>query len=54
MTKIAGGHLENIQCPECQRIQAAEVMHTPPHWTYVHHCTGCGYTIMESEWYKID
>lgn len=54
MTKIKGGHLENILCPDCNSKQDAEVMHTLPFWTYVHHCSDCGYTIMESEWNKIE
>lgn len=50
MKKFGGGHLEKIKCPDCSCVQDGEVMHTFPFWTYIHQCTGCGYTIMESEW----
>jgi uncharacterized Zn finger protein len=47
-------HKETIKCPECNKAQEGEVMHTWPFYTYFHQCDGCGYTIMESEWIKID
>ncbi len=43
-------HTEEIKCPECNRIQNAEVEHSFPWWSYVHHCLCCEYVIMESEW----
>jgi uncharacterized Zn finger protein len=45
-----GGHLEYIICPQCNKEQDAEVLHTKPWWTYIHHCIQCEYIIMESEW----
>lgn len=43
-------HKETIKCPQCGKIQVAEVLHTFPFWSYVHHCVSCRYFIMESEW----
>lgn len=43
-------HFEIIICPECETVEVAVVKHTYPWWTYIHDCTKCGYTIMESEW----
>ncbi len=43
-------HIEKIVCPVCEAEQDAEVRHTEPWWLYVHNCTNCDYTIMESEW----
>jgi predicted RNA-binding Zn-ribbon protein involved in translation (DUF1610 family) len=43
-------HAVTIQCPECGMIQQAKVEHTNFWNIYVHDCTKCGYTIMESEW----
>jgi acetone carboxylase gamma subunit len=47
-------HSETIKCPECGKVQRAIVEHSEPWYTYVHDCIGCGYTIMESEWWKMD
>lgn len=47
------GHLETIICPQCKSHEEACVQHTIPFWSYVHHCTKCGYTIMESDWEEI-
>lgn len=46
-------HKETIECPECKCIQQAEVKHTIPFRTYVHHCEKCAYVIMESEWNQV-
>jgi len=46
-------HIEQIECPECGKIQIATVLHTLPFWSYVHNCVSCKYTIMESEWILI-
>jgi len=43
-------HKETIRCPECGCVQMAEVEHTEPWYSYVHHCEKCGYIITESEW----
>jgi len=43
-------HKEKIKCPECNTVQTARIEHTIPWYTYIHKCTNCGYTIMESEW----
>jgi ssDNA-binding Zn-finger/Zn-ribbon topoisomerase 1 len=43
-------HKERIECPECNKRQIAEVLHTLPFWLYIHNCISCRYTIMESEW----
>jgi ribosomal protein S27E len=43
-------HKEIIKCCECNKVQVAEVLHTFPWATFIHHCSGCGYIIMESEW----
>ena len=47
-------HHEMIKCPECKKLQIAIVQHTVPFFTYIHECCECKYTIMESEWDKID
>lgn len=43
---------EAIECPVCHLKQMAEVSieDGEPFASYVHVCTGCGYTITESEW----
>jgi len=46
-------HIEIIECPNCNSVQAATVEHTVPWWSYVHECSECGFIIMESEWNKI-
>lgn len=46
-------HKEHIWCPNCGKHQVAKVEHTNPFWTYIHECITCGYTIMESEWNKV-
>ena len=46
-------HSETIVCPACGKHCVAVVKHTEPFWTYVHTCE-CGYTILESEWEKIE
>lgn len=46
-------HTERIRCPACLTEQDATVEHTQPFPTYIHNCA-CGYTIMESEWDRID
>lgn len=51
---MSGGHLENIICPNCGHTQQASVLHTNPWWSYVHDCTVCNYTIMESEWETVE
>ena len=43
-------HHETIVCNECSSIELAEVKHTLPWWTYIHECSKCKTTIMESEW----
>lgn len=45
-------HVEHIHCPNCEDIQEATVLHTAPWHSYVHTCTTCNYTILESEWEK--
>jgi ribosomal protein S27E len=47
-------HCERIRCPECGKEQDAEVQHSCPWPTYIHHCEACGYTIMESEWERVE
>lgn len=50
-------HNEKIKCPECSSIEDAIVIHakTDFDWsTYIHDCSKCGYTIMESEWEEIN
>ena len=39
-----------IKCPACDTVQAAIVEYTTPFATWIHHCSKCEYTIMESEW----
>ena len=46
-------HNEFIVCPQCKEINHAKVLHTIPFGTYIHDCSKCGYTIMESEWDKV-
>ncbi len=46
-------HEETIKCPECGFVQLADVEHTLPWWSYVHHCVNCKHKIMESEWEKV-
>lgn len=47
--------IDRIVCPQCKLLQTALVTHTKGHpWpTYIHVCTGCGYVIMESEWFTV-
>jgi hypothetical protein len=47
-------HQEVIECPSCFHQQQAEVIHSVPFATYIHHCVKCKYIIMESEWSKIE
>jgi hypothetical protein len=46
-------HIETIKCPECLKVQEAEVEHLDPFNSYVHTCIGCGYVITESDWNKL-
>lgn len=46
-------HTETIRCPQCGRMQTATVKHTPIWDVYVHTCQ-CGYTVMESEWERVE
>ena len=46
-------HTEIIKCPECSKIQSANVKHTQPFYSYVHECIKCKYIIMESEWVTV-
>lgn len=46
-------HTEIIKCPECSKIQSANVKHTQPFYSYVHECIKCKYIIMESEWLTV-
>lgn len=43
-------YTETIQCPNCGRIQEAEVIADIPFWVYIHDCEKCGHKILESEW----
>lgn len=47
---------EFIRCPECSHPQQAVVEYETgmPFPAYVHKCAACGYTIMESEWERIE
>jgi hypothetical protein len=47
-------HTEKIICPFCKDICDAVVEHTTPFPSYVHECVGCGSTITESEWEKVE
>ncbi len=44
--------VEFIWCPNCNGIEKAtvEFVEPMPFPAYIHDCTYCGYTIMESEW----
>ena len=53
LIKKFGAHEQKIECPECKSIQTAKVIETIPFFIYVHECTHCNYTIMESEWNRI-
>lgn len=46
---------ELIRCPECQKIQEANVEwpEGDPWPTYWHECVRCGHGIGESEWGKL-
>jgi hypothetical protein len=48
------GHVEWIECPECEKQQGAFVEHTMPFYTRIHECIKCKYLIMESEWNNIN
>jgi len=39
-----------IICPNCGAIELATIEETIPFWTYIHDCTKCKFTIMESDW----
>ncbi len=46
---------EKIRCPACGEVQDAEVDTTTIPWnTYIHDCVKCGYTVMESDWEKVE
>ena len=47
-------HSEFVICPRCESVQNAAVLHTWPWHIMVHDCTKCGYTIMESEWQRVE
>lgn len=51
--KGVASHKEYIICPKCGSVQEAVVKHTLPFHTYIHTCTECGYTILESEWNEV-
>lgn len=42
--------IDKIICPECGKIQFAEVEATPLWDIYVHECEDCGFMITESDW----
>jgi uncharacterized protein (DUF2225 family) len=46
-------HKETIVCPQCEAVEVATVEHYFPWYAYVHHCSKCGYIIMESEWERV-
>jgi len=54
LSETTNRHTEKIICPNCSEIQLATVYHTFPWYSYVHDCTRCGQTIMESEWQSTD
>lgn len=45
--------IEKIVCPECGKIQFAEVETTPFWDIYVHECKDCDFIITESEWERV-
>lgn len=47
-------HTERIRCPECGYEQDAEVLHSKPFAMFVHDCVNCKYTILESEWDRVE
>lgn len=47
-------HEEVICCPECGTVQVANVLHSVPFATYIHHCIHCEYVIMESDWDRVE
>lgn len=53
---IISSHEEAIKCPQCQLKQFGMVTmeEGDPFATYIHHCIGCGYIIMESEWEHVN
>ena len=48
--EIMENYTEVIKCPVCGTIQLAEIIRNLPFDIYIHDCSFCGYTIMESEW----
>jgi len=48
-SQIVPYHFEVVVCPDCSEKQVAEVVHTLPSFSRVHHCN-CGYVIMGNEW----
>lgn len=52
--KTPYGHEETILCPECGSKEKAFVSYTNIFNVYIHECKNCDYTIMESEWDKIE
>lgn len=46
-------HIEEIYCAGCGAEESATVEHTHPFWSYVHTCSKCGYTNIESEWDRV-
>lgn len=51
-SKNKGKTQEEIECPECGKVQIAIIQHTIPFWTYFHYCESCMYPITESDWNK--
>jgi hypothetical protein len=47
---VIENHTEKIICPQCGLGQMATVLHTVPHWTFIHTCIKCKELIMESDW----
>lgn len=47
-------HAERIECPECGHHQDAVAEATPLFFIRVHDCEGCGYTIIESVWQRVE
>ena len=49
-------HRETIICPKCKSWELALITHRDgdPFPSYVHSCTKCSYTIIESEWEKVE
>lgn len=47
-------YIIKIRCPNCQTIEEAEIKESIPFNIYIHNCSKCDFTIMESDWEEVE